>query len=301
MVVNHAADRRAWREKVRRIEGAGFDTLVLGDHLGARLAPVPALMAAADGSERLRLGTTVFGNDWRNPVLLARDLATVDVLSDGRLEVGVGAGWRKEEYDALGVPWNDPGTRIGRLEEAIEILKGVWTQRAFVFNGEHYNVGPLDDEMRPLQTPHPPLLLGVGGPRSIALAGRLADIVNLTPRTRPDGTGIDPADATHEAFRRKCALLDAATEGRPDPPERGVMVLGVAVDEDVGTVAEKIGWSIGEHLPQLLAGPTFLAGSPSTIVDDLERHREELGLTYFVILEHAVERFASVLDKLGGR
>jgi alkanesulfonate monooxygenase SsuD/methylene tetrahydromethanopterin reductase-like flavin-dependent oxidoreductase (luciferase family) len=183
----------------------------------------------------------------------------------------------------------------------VRILKGVWTEHPFSFSGRYYRVGPLDEQPRPVQQPHPPILLGVGGPRSIGIAGRLADIVNFTARTRLDGGGIDPADVSLEALRRKCAALDQACTARPDPPERGISLLGVAVDEDVSDVARRIGWSIGDHLPELLGGPWFLHGGPAGIVDDLLRYRAEFGVSYFVILEHAVDRFAAILNQVHGQ
>lgn len=298
VVTNVAEDARAWREKAKRIEGTGFDTLVMGDHLGTRFAPVPALTAAADATERLRIGTTVFCNEWRNPVLLARDIATLDLLSDGRIEVGIGSGWRKEEFDQLGIDFDTPGPRVERLEEAVKIMRGIWSVDPFSFHGRHFQVGPLKGELRPLQQPHPPILMGVGGPRSIRIAGRLADIVHLTPTTRSDGGGIDPNDATYEAFRRKCELIDQATEGRGTNPERGVVTMGVAIDEDVSAVAKRIGWSIGDHTGSMLGGPTFLAGGPASVAEDILRYREELGISYFVVLEYAIDAMAEVLKRL---
>ncbi|HVM63343.1 MAG TPA: LLM class flavin-dependent oxidoreductase, partial [Acidimicrobiales bacterium] len=170
-----------WKERVRRIEGTGFAAVAIADHFteGYTLEPMVALTAAAMCTTTLRVQTAVLGNDYRHPVLTHRMAATLDVLSEGRLDLGVGAGWMASDYEAAGLPFDPPGARITRLEETIAILKGLFAGEPFSFAGHSYQVASLVGVPKAVQTPHPPLLIGGGGRRVLRLAGREADIVGI--------------------------------------------------------------------------------------------------------------------------
>ena len=176
--------------EARRAESMGFTALVVPDHLIEQLSPVPALATIAAATDRLRIAGFVHNNDLRHPAVLAQDLASLDVLSGGRLDVAIGAGWNKPEYDAIGLPFDPTPVRQARLEEAVSILKGCFADGPFSFSGAHYTIVDLDGQPKPIQRPHPPFLIGGGGRRTLALAGREADIVGLAPRIRRAGAPI---------------------------------------------------------------------------------------------------------------
>ncbi|GAA4058759.1 TIGR03621 family F420-dependent LLM class oxidoreductase [Actinomadura miaoliensis] len=294
-VLRLADSGRAWADKARRLEDLGFGALLVPDHLvGPRLAPVAAMTAAACATTRLRVGTLVFANDFRHPAVLAKEAATVDLLSDGRLEFGLGTGWMARDYAGAGLPLDPPGVRVDRLAEAIAVLKGLWRGGPFTFAGEHYRVDGLEQEPRPVQRPGPRLMLGGGGPRMLRLAAREADIVNLTLRVRPDGSGPDTADGGPDAFRRKVDVLREAAGERFPAIELGTSVLRVRPD------AAAASWSAAA--PDAQAGtPQVLTGDAAADRDRLLRWREECGLSYYVLHdERDLDAFAPVVTALAG-
>ncbi|MBO2453696.1 TIGR03621 family F420-dependent LLM class oxidoreductase [Actinomadura barringtoniae] len=294
-VVRMAESAKGWAEKARRLEDSGFDALLVPDHLtGPRFAPVAALTAAACATTRLKVGTLVFANDYRHPAVLAKEATTLDVLSDGRLEFGLGTGWMASDYDRAGLTLDPPGVRMARLTEAIQVMKGLWRGGPFSFDGEHYRLDCLEQEPVPIQRPGPRLMLGGGGPRMLRLAAREADIVNLTMRVKPDGSGPDTSDGGLDAFRRKVEIVrtEAATRGRQ--VELGTSIL------QIGPAQEKASWSAAAPAAQTDT-PQVLTGDTAKICDDLRRWREELGLTYFVLhLEAHLDAFAPVVAALAG-
>ncbi len=200
-------------EKARRAEGLGIDVLSITDHLIDQLAPIPAMASIAAVTDRLRVGTFVLNNDLRHPAILAQDLASIDVLSGGRLEIGIGAGWNRAEYDAIGLAFDPVGTRVARLAESIAVLKGLFAEGPFTFKGEHYRIAGYDARPKPIQRPHPPLMIGGGGRRVLSLAGREADIVSLAPRTLANQR-TDPRSLTFAATAEKVAWVRAAAGDR---------------------------------------------------------------------------------------
>ncbi len=197
------ASARELAETARRAESIGIDVLVIPDHLIPQLAPIPAMAAIAAVSERLRIGTFVLNNDLRHPAVLAQDLASLDVLSEGRLEVAIGAGWNRPEYEAIGIEFDATPVRQARLAEAIAVLKGCFADGPFSFTGEHYRITDYDAEPKPVQRPHPPFFIGGGGRRTLTLAARQAQIVGLAPS--------DPAER-----RRRSGVRDVRRHGRED-------------------------------------------------------------------------------------
>ncbi|WP_157244310.1 TIGR03621 family F420-dependent LLM class oxidoreductase [Nonomuraea typhae] len=288
-VVRQADSAKAWAEQARRLEGTGFDVMLVPDHLvGERLAPIPALAAAAAATTRLRLGTMVLANDFRHPAALAKELATLDVLSDGRAEPGIGTGWMAGDYAAAGLPLDPPGVRLERLAEALAVLKGLWGEGSFTHHGAHYRVEGLDLYPKPVQRPRPPLLLAGGGPRLLRLAAREAASVNLTTRVLPDGSGPDPADGGLDAFLAKIALVEDAA---PGPIELGTSIL------ELGE-AKAAAWSHADT-SGLAATPQVLHGTRHDISDKLRHWRAEHGLTYFVLHhDRDLDAFAPIVEEL---
>jgi probable F420-dependent oxidoreductase len=190
--VRHAKSRSEWRETARKIEDLGYATLTLPDHLSELIAPMPALVSAAEATTTLRVGTNVLNNDLRHPVLVAREAAAVDLLTDGRLQLGLGAGAIRAEYEQAGLDFDRGRTRVERLAEAVTIIKGLFTGEKFTFAGRHYHVTDHVIAPSPVQRPHPPILIGGNGPLLLALAAREADIVGLSGITFRNGGAVPP-------------------------------------------------------------------------------------------------------------
>src|SRR4051794_27509366 len=174
-----APNRKAWVDLAIKAEANGYDVLTMPDHFGDQLAPIPALMTAADATTTLRIGALVHDNDYKHPVVLAKELATLDVLSEGRVEVGLGAGWMERDYRAAGLPFDRAAVRIDRFEEAIAVVKGMFGDEPFSFAGVHYTINDYDARPKPTQRPRPPLLIGGSGTRLLTIAAREADIVGI--------------------------------------------------------------------------------------------------------------------------
>ena len=200
----------------RHAEASGYTGLVVSDHLRDQLSPVPAMAVIAAATSTLRVSAFVFNNDLRHPAVLAQDLASLDVLSEGRLEIAIGAGWNQPEYTAIGVPFDPTPVRQARLREAITVLKGCFAEGAFSFSGEHYTITDYDAAPKTLQQPHPPFFIGGGGRRTLTLAGQEAQIVGLAPRIRP-GVIVDPRSLTVAATAEKIGWVrDAAGDRMAD-------------------------------------------------------------------------------------
>ncbi|MFC4119231.1 TIGR03621 family F420-dependent LLM class oxidoreductase [Nonomuraea zeae] len=292
-VVREAGSAKEWAEKARRLEGAGFDVLLVPDHLvGPRFAPIAALTAAACATERLRVGTLVFANDFRHPAVLAKEAATLDVLSGGRLEVGIGTGWMAVDYAGAGLPLEPPGVRVDRLEEALAVLKGLWGDGPFTFEGRHYRISGLDQRPKPVRRPHPPLVLGGGGPRVLRLAAREADVVNIGMRVKGDGSGPDARDAGLEAFLGKLRTVRAAAGDRYAHLELGTSVV------QVGERKAEESWSAADS-SGLDETPQALFGTHSDIVDKIRYWRDEHDISYFVVHhERDLPAFTSAVEEL---
>lgn len=295
-VLRTASSGKEWADKARRLEDSGFDALLVPDHLvGPRLAPIAAMAAAASVTTRLKVGTLVFANDFRHPAVLAKEAATVDVLSDGRLEFGLGTGWKAEDYQQAGLTLDTPGVRVARLAEAIEVMKGLWRGGPFSYAGEYYRIDGMEQTPQPVQRPGPRLMLGGGGPKVLRLAAREADVINLTMRVKADGSGPDTSDSGPDAFRRKIEIVRSEAGDRFDAIELGTSVLRLGVG---GDVAE---WSSADPSAQAET-PQVLVGSTEAICDRLRRWREEYGITNYVLHhEHDLDAFLPIVAELAGR
>ncbi|MFD1938110.1 TIGR03621 family F420-dependent LLM class oxidoreductase [Nonomuraea mangrovi] len=295
-VVRQAESGKAWAEKARRLEATGFDVLLVPDHLvGPRLAPFAAMTAAACATTRLRVGTLVAANDFRHPAVLAKESATLDLLSDGRLELGLGTGWMAADYIAAGLRLDPPGVRVSRLAEAVTVLKGLWGDAPFSFSGAHYRVDALDQQPKPVQRPHPRLLLGGGGPRMLGLAAREANVINLGMRVRADGTGPDGADGGLSAFLDKIDLVRTSAAGRYSDVELGTSI------QQLGTERSRESWSAADSSPQRET-PQVLLGTRRDVVDKLRHWRDTHDVSYYVLHhERDLDAFTPVVEELSGR
>ncbi len=179
--LSRAASGHAWRELARRIEGLGYSTLFVPDHFEDQFGPLVALTVAAEATTTLRVGSLVFGNDYRHPMVLAKEIATLDLLSEGRVEFGLGAGWMTADYEQAGLEEDSPAVRIDRMEESLAVMKELWSTGSCTFDGKYYRIEGAAGEPRPYQSPHPPIVIGGGGPRVLGIAAREADIVGVNP------------------------------------------------------------------------------------------------------------------------
>ncbi|HEY1163127.1 MAG TPA: TIGR03621 family F420-dependent LLM class oxidoreductase [Candidatus Dormibacteraeota bacterium] len=298
---HRASSAAAWKEKARQVESLGYASLYLPDHFTDQMGPIAALMAAADATTRLRVGSLVFDNDYRHPVVLAKEAATLDLLSDGRFDLGLGAGWMASDYEQAGIPFNSPGTRISRMEEALTIIKGLFTGAPFSFAGEHYQVKEIEGSPAPVQKPHPPILLGGGGRRMLRLAAREADIVNVNfdlreGRVNRDLVRTGLAEATDE----KLGWIREAAGERLDQIELSVTIFLANITDDRESVAGVMAAGIGAESKDILAMPHFLIGTVDEVVEDLQARRERYGISYVIVPGEADESFAPVVARLAG-
>jgi probable F420-dependent oxidoreductase len=289
-----------WVERVRRVEDLGYSILAVPDHFRDHLAPVSALTAAALATTRLRVGSLVFSNDFRHPAVLAKEAATIDVLSGGRFELGLGAGWLREEYDQTGIPFDAPGTRVERLEEAVTIIKRLLAGERVTFAGRHYAIADLEGRPTPVQRPHPPIAIGGGGRRTLTLAAREATIVGLVPRARRDGSGLDLADLSDAATREKLEWVRAAAGARFDSLELHALIQAVAVADQRTAAADQLAARFKVARDVVLETPYVLLGTVKEISETVWRRRERYGISYLTVFERDMEAFAPVVARLAG-
>ena len=270
------------------------------DHFRNELATGLALLTAAEATTTLRVGSLVFDNDFRHPTILAKEAASLDVLSGGRFEIGMGAGWLRSEYDEAGITFDPPGLRVGRLEEAVRIVKGLFADEPLHFAGRYYHVNGLTGLPRPVQRPHPPLVIGGGGRRVLSLAAREADVVSFAPRAKVDGSGLDRADITAAAVDQKVAWVREAAGDRFASLEINLLVQAVAVTDERAPAIEGLVKRF-EATPEVVeSSPFVFVGSVDRISETLRERRERYGISYWVVFEVAMEAFAPVVARLRG-
>jgi len=298
VIANDAGSAAEWTAKARRAEELGYDVLLITDHLGSQLSPFPALAAAAAVTTRVRLGSFVFANDYRNPVMLAKEAATLDVLSGGRLEFGIGAGWSTPDYEQLGIPYDAPAVRVERMIEATRLITRLWTEDRVEHSGRHYTVRSARVLPKPVQRPRPPLMVGGGGPRILGFAARHAEIVALAPRVDREGQPL-LEDMSMGAAERKVERVRHAAGARLDSIELNVIVF----DADVTGTSSLLG-SVAARLKAaastVVESPYFLFGSADEIRAALIRRRERLGVSYVAVPAKAMEALAPIVRDLRG-
>ena len=293
----------------RRAESLGYSALMMPDHLVDQYAPIPLLTAAAMATQTLRVGTFVFNNNLRHPAVLAQDLATLDRLSGGRLQIGIGAGWNKPEHDAIGIPFEPVGTRIAKLTEAIAVLKGCFGDEKFSFAGEHYTITDFDALPLPVQRPHPPFFLGGGGKRFLTLAAREAQVIGLAPRlVTVDGKPVsDPRSITAAATEEKIGWIKEAAGDRfaeiefNTYPVTGPIVVTSEPRVEAQRRVERVRDRTGVELTveEVLESPHTYIGSPKDLVAKFLELRERFGISSFLIDDP--DAMAPVVEELAGR
>jgi len=301
--VGPSRSRAEWREKARRLEGLGYDTLTVPDHLTDFFAPMPALVSAAEATTTLRVGTNVLNNDFRHPVLVAREAATVDLLTEGRLQLGLGAGHMRSEYDQAGLSFETGGTRVERLAEAVTVIKGLLDREQVTFAGRYYRVTGHTIHPLPVQQPHPPIVISGNGRRLLTLAAREADIVGLSGITfRRGGTAPDVSGWKVSGVDERVQLVREVSGDRWVGLELNVLVQRVLVMDDRRRAAEELARRWSQLSPdEILESPYVLIGTADQIIEDLQARRERWGISYLTIFEPYARAFAPVVAQLAGR
>ncbi len=296
-----ATDGPTWTETARRIESLGYAIATMPDHFTEQLAPVPALQAILDATTTLRAGALVFDNDYKHPAILAKELATLDVLSEGRVEIGLGAGWMISDYAQLGLPFDRAGVRIDRLVEGLSVIRGAMGPGPFSFSGEHYEVTDYDGFPKPVQAPWPPILIGGGGARVLGIAAREADIVGVNGTLAAGVFGAEAfATMTAEAVAGKVAVVVEHAGDRVEHIEMNIRTFFNRVtDHRAGTI-DTIARAIGVDPAVLGSSPYALVGSPTKIVEDLRGLRETYGFSYITVGVDEIDSFAPVVAELAG-
>lgn len=286
-------------ELARRAEGLGYSTLTIADHLDGQLAPLPALVAAASATTTLRVGTLVLANDYRNPVVLAKEAATVDLLTDGRFELGIGAGWMASDYRQTGLSYDPPATRIERLAETVTILKGLFADGVFTHHGTHYDIAEIEGTPKPVQRPHPPLLIAGGRPQILRLAAREADIVGVNPSLAA-GVVDERAgpSATPASTDAKIRWIREAAGDRFDGLTLQTRVHLAAITDDRDGFAAVMAPALGVTPEDALNSPHALVGTVGQCVDSLHEWRERWGITAIGIDSSSMDELAPVLARV---
>jgi probable F420-dependent oxidoreductase len=286
-------------ETAESAELEGFSSIALNDHFNSTVAPLLGLQAMAAATSRIRISTAVLNQDLRHPAVLAKELATLDVLSGGRLEVGLGAGWVRADYDQSGIAFDSAADRIGRLQENIAIVKGLFATEPYTFRGQHYTVTDLDGTPKPLQDGGPPILIGGGGRRILSMAARHADIIQVLGASfGTSGAVVDDLSSFRsDAFEQRLDWIKDAAGIRFCDIELSLMLVFVAITDDVEATAtgfldflsatvSRYGGGVGEldvRIEALLDSPVVAIGTLDAICDKLRRVRDTLGFNYFVM------------------
>lgn len=295
------ADPAGWPALARKVEDLGWSTLTVADHLDDPLAPIPAVVAAAAATTTLRVGTMVLANDYRHPVMVAKEAATVDVLTGGRFELGIGAGWMTTDYEMAGIPLERPGVRIERLAEALTVLRGCWGDGPVEHAGVHYRVTGLDGQPAPLTPGGPPVVIGGGGERVLRLAAEQADIVAINVNLRA-GVIDERAfpDGAPEATDRKLAWIREAAGSRFEDLELQARVHLAMVTDDRAGVIEQLAPAFGLTPEQAAATPHALIGTVDELCEQLVERRERWGISYLGLSHDQLDAFAPVVARLTG-
>jgi probable F420-dependent oxidoreductase len=297
-----ASSAREYRDAARKAEGLGYSTLYVPDHfVDHPFGPFPAMAMAAEATSTLRVGSLVLGNDYRHPVVLARDAATLDLLSDGRLELGLGAGWMTVDYDKAGIPLDPASVRIARLAEAIAILKGLTGDGPFSFAGEHYTITDLDGMPKPVQRPLP-LVIGGGGKKVLTLAAREADIIGINGNLKSGRPG-DPDQAPNmnpASTDEKLAWVRDTAGDRYASIEIQAFAGFVHFTDDPLGMANAMAPAFDTTPDDVLDSPVGLVGTVESMIETLERRRERWDMTYHVVGAEHLDQFAPVVARLAG-
>ena len=299
--VSKETSAKGWAELARRTEAAGYEVLTMPDHFTDQLAPIPALMAAASATTSLRVGALVFDNDYKHPVVLAKELATIDLLSEGRLEIGLGAGWMISDYEEAGIPYDSPKVRIDRFIEGVAVIRGAMAEGAFSFSGDHYTITNYNGQPKPVQA-RPPLLIGGGGKRVLTYAAREADIIGINGTMTAGVVGPEALSTmTAESVDEKVAIVAAAGAHRINDIEMNIRTFFVKVTNDRAATVDGISSMFGVSKDMIDASPFALIGSVEECIEQLLERRERWGFSYTIVGAENIDECAPIVAALRGK
>ena len=294
-----ASSAGEWRDRARKIEALGYDLMLMADHFGPQLGVAPALAVAGEVTTTLRIGQLVLQNDLRHPALLAKEVATLDLLSEGRFELGIGAGGSyPPDFDWTGISFDPAPIRVDRLRESIDVLKGLFTDGPFTYQGTHFTITDYDGMPKPIQRPHPPFLIGAGGPRMLRLAALQADIIGLLPSMGPGGADFALREMTVAGLAEKVEFIREVAPDRFDSIEFNSLTQVFELTDNRQAALNRLSEEWEQDPQNWQESPFLLIGSREKIADDIREYRERLGFTYFVLRDHMIDDFAPILAKL---
>ena len=299
--LSSASSGAAWRDLARTIEGLGYSTLFIPDHFEDQFGPLVALTVAAEATTDLRVGSLVFGNDYRHPIVLAKEVATLDLVSEGRVEFGLGAGWMTTDYEQSGIPNDPPGVRISRMSESLAVMKSLWSTGAATLAGEHYTITGAVGAPLPHSRPHPKIIIGGGGKRVLGIAAREADIVGVNPSLAAGYVGSEVLETTTaEYYDQRIAWIREAAGDRFDDLELQVLPFLVQIVPAREDALERLSTMMGVTAEDIDGSPIALIGTIDQITERLVERRERFGFSYVVVHEAEMEAFAPVVAALAG-
>jgi probable F420-dependent oxidoreductase len=299
--VSQAASTDAWKALARKSEDLGYSTLYVPDHLDDQWAPLIALTVAAEATTTMWVGTLVLDNDFRHPVVLAKEAATMDVVTGGRFELGMGAGWLRTDYESSGIEMEPAAVRIAKLAEGLDIMRAMWRDGEATFEGEHYQVRGAKGTPVPTTPGGPPLVIGGGSKRILTLAGQCADIVSIVPSLAAGAVGPEmAAEGVVEKYADRVAWAKEAAGDRADQLEFQCWTAAVQVVPNAAEVFDGLSSVFGLTPDQLRAAPLALIGTVEEIIETLQARREALGFSYIVVHEAEMEALGPVIAHLAG-
>ncbi len=299
--LSSAASGNEWRDTARRVEALGYSTLFIPDHFEEQFGPLVALTVAAEATSTLRVGSLVFGNDYRHPMVLAKEVATLDLLSGGRVEFGLGAGWMTSDYEQSGIAAESAGRRISRMAESLAIMKSLWSTGAATYEGEYYRITGATGYPEPVQRPHPPVIIGGGGQRVLGIAAREADIVGVNPSLAAGYIGPEVLETTTaDYYHQRLDWIRRAAGNRFEELELQCLTFLVQIVPNRHEVLEQLAGAMSVTAEQVDGSPIALIGTTEEIVDILRQRRDTFGFNYIVVHEAEMEAFAPVVAALTG-
>jgi probable F420-dependent oxidoreductase len=299
--LSKADSAAAWRDTARKIEGLGYSTLFIPDHFEDQFGPLVALTAAAEATSTLRVGSLVFGNDYRHPIVLGKEIATLDLFSEGRVEFGLGAGWMTTDYEQSGIAADAAGIRISRMAESLAVMKALWSTGEATYQGEYFQVTGALGAPTPVQRPHPPIIIGGGGQRVLGIAAREADIVGVNPSLAAGYIGPEVLETTTaEYYRQRIEWIKQAAGKRFGDLELQCLTFLVQIVPDREEAIARLAGALSVTAEQIEHSPVAMIGTTDEIAETLRERREEIGFSYIVVHEAEMESFAPVVAALAG-
>ena len=298
--LRNGQDGAQWRNLARRAEALGYSTLFLPDHFDAAWSPTVPLTVAAEATTSLKVGALVFDNDYRHPLVLARDMATLDVFSEGRVEFGLGAGWRTTDYQQSGITLDTPGVRIDRMAESLEIFRRLWTDEKVSYAGTHYQLTAASCHPKPFTPGGPPVIVGGGGKRVLGIAAKFASIIGVNPELTSGEAGVEAAQTGVAArYLQRIEWIKEAAGDRFDDIELQVLCRIEKIHPDRHSFAKDLAPFFGLSPEEALQMPIVLVGTVDQICADLIERRETYGFSYIVV--HDMDGFAPIVERLNGK